>query len=209
MSKRFLLVMALITALFVGLLFINKKEAGAPSVSGQVTNHVYGEGKSGVNVTEYGDFECPACYQYYPVFKQLKEKYKDQVTFQFRHFPIVSIHPKAMAAHRAAEAAGRQGKFWEMHDILYEQQNSWKEVPNQATVFEGYATQLGLDMEKFKQDVTSGSVAADIQADIKAGEDAGATGTPTFLIDGIRIDNPNSIEAFEKLIEDAIATKNS
>ena len=222
MSKRFLLVMAVFVAIFIGLLFINKKDAGAPSgdSGGQVTNHIYSQGSSGVTVLEYGDFECTACFSYYPVFKQLKEKYKDQVTFQYRHFPIISSHPKAMAAHRAAEAAGRQGKFWEMHDLLYEhayQMGSdgrpipidWVASTNPNTFFESYAGQLGLNVEQFKSDSNSSAVSASIQADMEAGEEAGATGTPTFLIDNKRIDTPNSLEAFEKLIEESIKAKSS
>ena len=88
-----------------------------PIISKQQTM-IVGESKSGVTLIEYGDFQCPACQQYYPIFKQIKEKYKDQITVQFRHFPIVSAHQNAMVAHRAAEAASNQGKFWEMHDLL-------------------------------------------------------------------------------------------
>jgi protein-disulfide isomerase len=207
MSKRFLLVLAAIAALFVGLIFINKQDAGAPTTEGQVTNHTYGQGSSGLVVLEYGDFECDGCYRYYPLFKQLKEKYKDQVTFQFRHFPIVSAHPNAMAAHRAAESASKQGKFWEMHDLLYERQKLWTGSNAAAKEFENYATELGLDIEKFKADASSTSAGADIQADFKTGEAAGVQGTPTFFIDGKKIETPNSIEAFEQLIEEAVKQK--
>lgn len=207
MSKRFLLVLAVFAAIFVGLVLINKQDAGAPTTEGQMTNHTYGEGSSGVTVIEYGDFECDACYRYYPIFKQLKEKHQDRVTFQFRHFPIVSAHPNAMAAHRAAEAAGRQGKFWEMHDLLYERQKTWTGSNSAAKQFEDYATELGLDIEKFKTDTSSTSAGADVQADFKAGEAAGVQGTPTFFIDGKKIETPNSIEAFEQLIEDAVKQK--
>lgn len=207
MSKRFLLIMAACVAIFTGLLLINKKDAGAPTAVGQVTNHTYGEGKSGVTVTEYGDFQCPACFNYYPIFKQLKEKYKDQVTFQFRHFPIISAHQNAMAAHRAAEAAGRQSKFWEMHDLLYERQKTWETSTNASGVFEDYAMELGLNVDQFKTDVASESANDDVQADFQAGEDAGVVGTPTFFIDGKLIETPNSLEAFEQLIDTAIQEK--
>lgn len=214
--------MAACVALFIGLILFNKKDAGAPSGNGggQVTNHIFSEGSTGVNVTEYGDFECTACWRYYPIFKQLKEKYKGRVTFQFRHFPIISNHPKAMAAHRAAEAAGRQGKFWEMHDLLYEnayQMGSdgrpipigWVASTNPNSFFESYAQQLGLDLERFKSDSASGTTSDSIQADMNAGENAGATGTPTFLIDNKKIETPNSLEEFEKLIEEAIKAKST
>jgi protein-disulfide isomerase len=207
MSKRFLLVLAACVAIFAGLLFINKKDAGAPTAKGGVTNHTYGEGQSGVTIVEYGDFQCPACYQYFPIFAQLKEKYKDQVTFQFRHFPIISAHPNAMAAHRAAEAASRQGKFWEMHDLLYSRQKSWESSNNASKVFEDYATELGLNLEQFRQDAASETAAANIQADFKAGEAGGVQGTPTFFINGKKIDSPAGLEAFDQLIQDAIKEK--
>ncbi len=210
MSKRFLLVMAVFVAIFIGLLFLNKKDAGAPTApasSDGLTSRTYGEGKSGVKLIEYGDFQCPVCQQYYPIVRQIKEKYKDQITFQFNHFPIVSSHPKAMAAHRAAGAAARQGKFWEMHDLLYENQASWSQAPNPSSTFEGFASQIGLDLEKFKQDSSSESVATEIQADLKAGQDAGVNGTPGFLLDGKLIENPRSIEEFEKIIDEAIQKK--
>lgn len=207
MSKRFLLVLAAIAALFVGLILINKQDAGAPTTEGKVTNHTYGQGSTGVVVLEYGDFQCPSCYQYYPIFKQLKDKYQDQVTFQFRHFPIVSAHPHAMAAHRAAEAAAKQNKFWEMHDLLYERQQSWSTTNSAAAIFEGYAAELGLNIEQYKNDASSSSTGADVQADFKAGEAAGVQGTPTFFIDGKKIETPRTIEAFEQLILDAIKQK--
>jgi len=200
--------MAACIAVFGSLLFINKRHAVAPP-TGEVTNHIYGEAKSGVTVTEYGDFQCPACFAYFPVFRQLKEKYKDQVAFQYRNFPIIGAHKNAMAAHRAAEAASRQGKFWEMHDMLYTTQKSWEASTTASQIFEGYAKDLGLDIERFKQDVASDSVAANIQADSTAGKDAGVQGTPTFFIDGKHIDTPNSIEAFEALIDAAIKAKST
>lgn len=207
MNRRFLIIMAVAIAAFAALIVVNKKDADAPNSGGQITNHVFNKGSSGVTVIEYGDFQCPACFSYYPIFKQLKEEYKDTVTFQFRNFPIISAHPNAMAAHRAAEAASNQGKFWEMHDLLYERQKSWEKSNNAAEIFSGYATELGLNMEQYTTDVNSSATNANIQADFKAGEEIGVTGTPGFVIDGKLIENPNSVEAFKKLIDEAIASK--
>lgn len=207
MSKRFLLIMAVCVAIFAGLIFIGKKDAGAPSATGRLTNHTFTQGSTGVVVIEYGDFECDGCFRYYPLFKQLKSKYSDRVTFQYRHFPIVGAHPKAMAAHRAAEAASKQNKFWEMHDLLYERQKSWTGNDSAAQIFEGYAGELGLDIEKFKSDVNDPQTNADVLADFEAGKAAGVDGTPTFFIDGQLIETPNSLEAFEELINNAIKQK--
>lgn len=210
MSKRFLLVFGIMLAIFAGILLF-KNDANAPTTGGQLTNHTYGEGQSGVTLMEYGDFQCPACYAYFPLVSEVKEKYKDQITFQFRHFPLVSAHRNAMAAHRAAEAASRQDKFWEMHDLLYANQKSWQDSNNAAQVFEGYATQIGLDIDKYKQDVTDASTAANVQADFKEGQDVGVQGTPTFFIDGKKYEAEDlrTIEDFSRLIDEAIKQKSS
>src|SRR5690606_25397994 len=113
------------------------------------------------------------------------------------------------AASRAAEAAGLQGKFWEMYDVLFQQQSSWSNSTSPYAIFENYATQLGLDVAKFKQDYASSVVNDTINADMKAAKALGATGTPTFVLDGKKVEqNPSSQEAFDKLIADAIAAKN-
>lgn len=208
MSKRFLIVFAIIAAIFAGLLFF-QSDADAPTTTGQPTNHTYGEGKSGVKLVEYGDFQCPACYAYFPIVSQLKEKYKEQITFQFRHFPIVSAHRNAMAAHRAAEAASKQGKFWEMHDLLFANQKSWEGSNNAGQVFDGYAAQLGLDVTKYKQDVGNSATAADVQADLKEGEKAGVQGTPSFFLDGKQLESPQTLEEFDAIIQEAIKQKSA
>lgn len=217
MSKQFIVIILVFIAGFFGLLLQNRD--GTPTEAGSVTNHTIGESELGINVTEYGDFQCSACFRYHPILQQLKEKYKDQVVFQFRHFPIVSSHPNAMVAHRAAEAASKQGKFWEMHDRLFESAyvftgeqlvpTNWAASNNPSSEIETYAEELGLDMEQYRADVQASSTGADIQADIQAGNDARVTGTPTFLINGQRIDTPNSFEAFDQLIQDAIAEKST
>lgn len=212
MNSRFAIILFILIAGFGGIFFLSKDKASAPTGNNQATvklsNHVDGEGKKGVTLVEYGDFQCPACAAYYPLLKQIKEKYKSDITFQFRSFPISNIHPNAMAAHRAAEAADKQGKFWEMHDQLYENQASWKDAPNAASVFQSYASALGLNIEKYKQDVASSATNDVIRADIKEGTRLGVKGTPTFFLDGKKIDqNPQDLEAFIKLIDNAIANK--
>src|ERR1700732_727066 len=124
MSKRFLLILAA-CAIGLGLIFwFTRDKSGSSSSSNtQPTNHLFGEGKKGVTLTEYGDYECPICGSYYPTLKQVAEKYKTDIYFQFRNLPLVQIHKNAFAAARAAEAAGLQNKFWEMHDKLYDTQD--------------------------------------------------------------------------------------
>lgn len=210
MNKQFIAVLVVVVAALFGIFALASKSSdnNGPAVTGEPSNHVVGEGKKNVTLTEYGDFECPACKQYYPLVQQVKQDYGDDITFQFRHFPLVQIHPNAFLAARAAEAAGLQGKFFEMHDLLYENQDSWKSAPNVNAVFEGYAQQLGLDVAKFKTDAASEQANATINADIKAGQAIGANSTPTFVLNGQKIENPTTPEDFKKVIDEAIAAAN-
>lgn len=208
MKNRFVLVLVACAVLFFGLLVFNKKEAGAPSTSVSASSHTQGKGTSGVTLIEYGDFQCPFCGTFYPVLKQVKEKYGDKITFQFRNFPLTQIHKNAMAAHRAAEAAEKQGKFFAMHDLLYEGQKSWSDSPNASAIFESYAKELGLNIEQFKTDSASSAVNDIIQADIRAGQALRATSTPTFILDGTKLEDArDTLEYFSAKIDAAIAAK--
>lgn len=212
MGSRFGVILAAIVAIFVGVLVFNGNDAKAPKDGNgnpiQATNHVRGEGKKSVTLVEYGDFECPACGGYYPIVEQLFEKYKDDITFQFRNFPLAQIHRHAMLAHRSAEAAGNQNKFWEMYNLLYQNQTTWSGTSDPTSTFRSYAESLGLDMNKYEADVKSAATNDIINADIAAGQKLGANSTPTFILDGKKIDNPRDLDAFSKLIDEAIKAKN-
>jgi protein-disulfide isomerase len=210
MDKRFWAIVGIIIIVFFGFLLVQRNdEAGAPAnKNAKPTNHTKGEGTANVNLTEYGDFQCPACAQYYPIVEQVAAKYEQEITFQFRHFPLVSIHPNAFAGSRAAEAAGKQGKFWEMYNQLYVNQDSWSGSNSPTKIFEGYAKQIGLNVEQFKTDFASSAVNDAINADMAAGNAVKAQSTPTFVLDGKKIENPApTIEAFSKIIDEAIAKK--
>lgn len=210
MSKQFLLVLVAIVAVFLGILTFSKREAkqssgdtGADTPT--VSQHVYGNSESKVRLVEYGDFQCPACQGFYPVIKQLKEEYKDRFSFQFRHYPLSEIHQNAVISSRAAEAAAKQDKFWEMHDVLYENQNTWGPSPSPSQIFETYAQELGLDVEKFKADMKSSEINAIVQADRNEARKQNYGSTPTFVLNGEELKNPpRTIEEFKKLIDDAL-----
>lgn len=211
MSNRFVIILLAIIVIFAGVFVFNKNKdskGSSGNSSAQPSNHVIGQGKKGVTLIEYGDYQCPACGQYYPIVKQVQEKYNQDIYFQFRNFPLTQIHPNAMVGARAAEATAKQNKFWEMHDTLYEQQQTWSTASNPSTYFEQYAQQLGLNVAQFKQDMASSAVNDTISADIAAAQKAGANGTPTFVLDGKKIDNPQTLDAFNKVIDDAIKAKN-
>ncbi len=188
-------------------------------VAGVPSNNTYGNTAATVTLTEYGDFECPACAAFFPIVDQVKTLYEDRVKFEFKHFPLVQIHPNATAAHRAAEAAAKQGKFWEMHDLLYERQASWRASgpvshngtrtsTNVQETFEQYARELNLNMEQYTADFRAAETLATINADIAEGKDNGATGTPTFILNGNTITDTStidSVEEFSAVLEQALA----
>lgn len=154
--------------------------------SGNIADHVYGNPKAKVVMIEYGDFQCPGCDAAAPILKAVSAKYKDDLAFIFRDFPLSSIHPNARAAAAAAEAAGLQGKFWEMHDELYDNQSSWENLSGaqRTDAFAGYATSLGLNKDKFLKDIDSTAVAAKIDYDVALGQKAGVSGTPSIYVQG-------------------------
>ncbi len=209
MDKRFWAMIGIIIVVFVGFLIVNSKDkAGAPETQtkGQATENVRGEGA--VTLVEYGDFQCPACAQYYPIVEQIVDKYAGEITFQFRNFPLVSIHPNAFAAARAGQAAAEQGKFWEMYDKLFSNQNDWGGSSSPMQNFEIYAGQLGLDKEQFKEDFASSATNDAIQADIAAGKKLEVQSTPTFVLNGKVIKNPSpTVDAFSEIIDKALAEK--
>ncbi|HEX5798162.1 MAG TPA: thioredoxin domain-containing protein [Candidatus Saccharimonadales bacterium] len=210
MSKEFIAVVIVVVVGLFGLFTVTKKDTGSnPASDVQPTSHTVGKGTKNVTLIEYGDLQCPACQQFYPLLKQIKEEYGDKITFQFRHFPLNQSHPHAYQAARAAEAAGKQGKFFEMHDLLYENQQSWTGLSDVTSTFEGFAEQIGLDIEQYKNDVISADVGAAIDADIKAGQAIGANATPTFVINGQKIEpNPQNLQEFKDLIDSKIEESN-
>ena len=206
MNKRFLLVLVgIVLAFGAYFVFTNNSDDQSNNSQAAASNHVYGKADSKVTVVEYGDFECPACAAYFTIVQQIKANYGDTIAFQFRHFPLVQIHQNAMAASRAAEAAGKQNKFWEMHDLLYTQQNAWAKSATANSIFEDYATQLGLSVEQFKTDMAAQSTLDTINADVREGQKLNVTGTPSFVINGQKIEEtPQTYEAFAALIDAAL-----
>jgi protein-disulfide isomerase len=210
-SKKFYLILTAIVVGVIGFALYtkNNREAAETAANGgaKISSNYYGKLDSPVTLTEFVDFQCEACYAYYPMVKEVKELYKDKVKFQIRNFPITSGHKFAMQAARTAEAAARQGKFWEMHDLIFENQKSWEQMVDPQPVFDGYAEQIGLDMTKFKEDFASGDVASVINQDLKDVKESGGTGTPTFWLNGERIEkNPQSVEEFKTLLDEALKT---
>ncbi len=179
-------------------------QTGVLAVEVSDTDWSKGNSDAVVTLVEYSDFQCPACGTFFPILKQVHEDYEDQLKFVYRHFPLKQIHPNAEAAARAAEAAGLQGKFWEMHDLLFEDQTVWSDQGNVDETFEQYASNLGLDVEKFKNDFDSNAVKGAVDDDVEGGFSSGINATPTFFINGQKVPIPRSYDEFINNIIEAI-----
>jgi protein-disulfide isomerase len=158
--------------------------ASTGAVPGAEPAHALGPASATVHLEEFGDFECPPCGLLHPILVEMHREFGDRLQITFREFPLVPAHQHAIAAASSAEAAGLQGKFWEMHDLLYENQKTWHDAFDVRPIFEGYAKQIGLDVERFKRDVNSEAVAQRIFLDGKRGHSLNVKGTPTVFLNG-------------------------
>jgi protein-disulfide isomerase len=198
MDKRFLAIIGVIIVIFIGVVIVNNNSSNnAGSTNTQPTNHVEGNLNSKVTLVEYGDYECPVCESYFTTVQQVEQQFNAQIKFQFRNLPLSSIHPNAIAGARAAEAADLQGKFWQMHDILYDAENweEWSTSSNPDPYFWTYAQELGLNITKFKTDFAGTEVNNRIQADLAAFAKTGQQeATPTFFLNGKYVPNSELID---------------
>ena len=160
-------------------------DAATSKEPGAEPPHAQGDATAPVTLEEFGDFECPPCGMLHPILKQMQAEFgPTRLHLIFREFPLVPTHAHALAAARAAEAAGLQGKFWEMHDMIYEHQKDWHESFDVRPIFEGYASKIGLDVEQFRRDNSNEIVERRIFLDGKRAHSLGVTGTPTVFMNG-------------------------
>lgn len=210
---KWIIFAVVVVAVFGGIIFFSKKDeakftgnASTVITEGPIADHTQGPTENPkVTLIEYGDFQCPGCGSMFPVVKDLKERYKDRLTFIYRNLPLTNIHPNALAAATAAEAAGLQGKYFEMHDLLFQTQSSWSgaSASERGQIFENYAQQIGLDIEKYKTDLSSQDITTKINRDISTGRNTfGATSTPTFILNGQKVSS--NAEELSKAVRDAI-----
>lgn len=184
-SKIILLITGLVIAgIAILISFVNANQMDPAAIMEKIVredSHSIGTGD--VQVVEFGDFQCPACAQAHPDVKKLKEEFDGKITFVFRNFPLPG-HANARPAAEAAEAAAAQGKYWEMHDMLFETQSQWSSLADPTSIFAQYAEALELDKDKFVEDVTSEANKDRISEGQSDGYAVGVTGTPTFFING-------------------------
>lgn len=199
-----------IIALFVGLVYLGGQTTKEPLLAvpvNEAVDRIKGNIEAKTTLVEYSDFQCPACAQYEPIIKQVLDAYPEDLRFVYRHYPLVQIHKFALPAAEASEAANKQGKFWEMHDLLFERQNVWYKAEKPRDLFVEYAKELGLDESKFTSDLKSDDIQEKINTDMSGAVSSGITGTPTFFLNGKKI-VPRSLEEFKSLIDAELATLN-
>ena len=197
MTKRAWIIFAAIcVAIIGGLIYLsrnNKVDVAnvdptaiqtAAADNGNIADHTYGNMKSKVILFEYADFQCPGCNSAHPIIKKVVEKYKGQIGYVFRNYPLTNAHPNALAAAAAAESAGVEGKYWEMHDKLFEQRSNWVELTGAARTnyFVSLAAELGINKDKFSEHLDSASIRKKIDYDLAVGAKAGVGGTPALFI---------------------------
>jgi protein-disulfide isomerase len=163
-------------------------------------DHIQGPAEAAVTLVEYGDYECPYCGAAYPIIKEVQSRMGERLRFVFRNFPITTSHPHAEQAAETAEAAATQGRFWQMHDLLYENQRRLR-TPD----LRDYAERLALDVERFDRELAEHAHAARVREDFMSGVRSGVNGTPTFYINGARHDDSYDIETMLAALERAAA----
>lgn len=195
-------------AMVWGLAVLSSKPVGQSS-AGSLTNPVSssdwvtGNLMAKNTLVEYADFQCPACASYHTLLKEIKKTYGNRLTVVFRHFPLPQ-HEHADLASRVAEAAGKQGKFWEMHDLLFEGQATWSGSRDPMIIFTQYATTLGLNVDQFKKDTDSSDTKKSINDDIASGNSSNVDATPTFYLNGSKLTNLSSYGDLELAIKSAL-----
>jgi len=216
--KNKIILWAIITVVVIGSIFGIVKLASKSQPAGSDTlavtisaindnENVKGGKEALATLIEYSDFQCPACGSYYPILKKVSEDLGAKVRFAYRHFPLPQ-HKNAKLAATVAEAAGKQGKFWEMHDLIFQNQSDWSEDKNAAVLFAKYAQDIDLDLARFQTDVASDEIKAKIENDYKSGVKAGVDSTPSFFLNGKKINNPRNYDEFKNAIEQALGQSN-
>jgi protein-disulfide isomerase len=204
----FIIIIALI---IIGLVAASKKHPTTSEVAIPLptpvtsADWIRGNPNAPVTMVEYADFECPACQAYYPVIEQVFDASSSTVRMVFREFPLPQ-HADAIPAAKAAEAAGNQGKFWDMFGLIYANGPDWDTLADPTSVFVGYAQKLGLNISQFTSDMNSAVIAKKISDSVTVGTAAGIDATPTFFLNGHRIQNPESYDEFITAIQTAASS---
>lgn len=211
-----IIVIVLAVAVAAGIAFYLSRQSTTSSASSNGTEapvvaanpgggHIRGKATATVTLVEFGDYQCPSCGFYYPMVEELLKRYPDKVKLEFHHYPLIQVHQHALAAAMAVEAAGDQGKYWEMHDKIYQHQKEWSAAADPETQFLAYANEIGLNANQFIQSVKSPDVERRILEDIKRGSEARVEGTPSFYINGRALNPlPAGVDEFAAVIDSSV-----
>jgi protein-disulfide isomerase len=183
------LVILAIVGLFIGLAILGAGSGANTSntLTSEVNtnvDHIRGPNTAKVTLVEYSDFQCPACGQYEPILRDLASSYPNDLRIVYRHFPLTGLHPNAYPAAIASEAASKQGKFWEMHDMLFDRQSQWENATSTDAIFTEYAMNLGLKKDQFVNDLSASDTIDRVGLDSTSAANAGLNATPTFFLNG-------------------------
>lgn len=207
MNRRVFLWSFFILGIIALLFGLAKLGSNAPAVGSatltlavSADDWISGTSTASHTLVEYSDFQCPACATYEPQIHRIITELPNDVRVVYRHFPLKEIHPNAQIAAQAAEAAGMQGKFWQFHDALFNTQDAWSGSTSPQLQFEDYAFSLGLDVPKFKTDIRSDAVLDRVKRTADSAESMGLSSTPTFFLDGKKLDALPAYEDFKKLV---------
>jgi protein-disulfide isomerase len=203
-----IIVLAVVVAGGAGLFLARRSPSNEPSSAGTLSAAPTGDGRlkgpdnAPVTLIEFGDYQCPTCARFHPIVEEMIRRYPSQLRLEFHHYPLISIHPNSMAAALAAEAAGDQGKFWEMHDSIFRNQETWSKVPNAESEFLTYASKLGLNVNQFMQSMRSPETQQRVLRDVTQARDANLDSVPTFFVNGKKIGLPNGPDEFSRIIQE-------
>lgn len=196
MKNPWIIIGVLTIVLFGGAIWYSSVAGEKNNEGVVVQENVKGNPDAAVTLTEYSDLQCPACASFVPAIDEVMAQYGENIRFEYKHFPL-PINSFAQQAAVAAEAAGQQGKFFEYHDALFENQQIWATSPTPTVLFVQYAEELELDIPQFRRQMKSSVLQDKVRAEMSAGRDLGITGTPTFFLNGERME----IETFQGFIE--------
>ncbi len=196
-----IIVLSLLTWSIIKLASPTQDDYNTDILTIQTNDWIKGNPEANVVLMEYTDFQCPYCQIYGKLTAQLAEEFPQDIAVVFRHFPLKTIHPNAEAASQAAEAAGLQNKFWEMHDLIFINQNLWMDHQIPKEIFTNFAELLELNVEQFQSDINNHKVKNKIDEQIKRSASLDIQGTPTIFINGQKINNPRSYDEFRNIIE--------
>jgi protein-disulfide isomerase len=203
MKNPWIILGVIVVVLFGGAIWYSNANQAQNNEGIEIQPHIKGNEAATIELVEYSDFQCPACATFQPVIAEIMNMYGDQISFEYRHFPLISIHPHALSAAIASEAAAQQDAFFAYHDKLFENQAEWSMSSMPTTFYIQYAEELGLDVELFRRHINASVLRDKVRSDYSAAVEKGITSTPSFYLNGQKMEF-DTFAAFAEQIAIAI-----